>query len=182
MFTFKLSQFDILRQCEADASSWYSIDAYPSMTLCRRIVKLADFASEDARRWQACRMRHECPELTLSELAIALGSNALHVARRLESVNLADRCDYDVVEYFGEVPDFLRAFTPGCPDETDVRRSRTYRNAVALCGYAAAEPLRYNTMRLTIVNGISQQMIAETLKISQQQVSKYLNNPIQIKD
>ena len=127
-------------------------------------------------------MRHECPELTLSELAVALDSNALHVARRLESVNLADRCDYDAVEYFGEVPDFLRALTPGRADEADARRSRSYRNAVALCSYAAAEPLRYNTMRLAIVNGISQQMIADALKISQKTVSMYLNNPIQIRD
>lgn len=175
---FKLTQFDILNQLAADRSSWFDVAHYPTMTLCRRIVRLADFAADDRARWIATRMAFECPELNHRELAVALGSAAQIIAGRLAPVNLADRCDYDAVEYYGEVPAFLRAM-----DETDeMDGAKTYRNAVALCSVAAAEPKRYNSMRLAIVNGLSQQQIADVLKVTHQQVSKYLANPIKIKD
>ena len=71
-----MTQFDVMRELYLDRASWADIRHYPSTVVCRRMLRLADFAAADPARWSSCRMAFEVPELSSRELAVARGADS----------------------------------------------------------------------------------------------------------
>lgn len=168
----KLSQFAILSELAADRSSWNDVRHYPSTVICRRMLRLADFAAADPARWSSCRMAFEVPELSYRELAVARGVSHTTIMRHLAQAEVGDAGDFTESELDGECPEWLRAvsirFEAGCT-------SRTYRYAIALCTFAAAQPDRWRVIRLAYeCPELSQAELAKLCGVSQQSVSNYL--------
>lgn len=168
----KLSQFAILSELAADRSSWNDVRHYPSTVICRRMLRLADFAAADPARWGSCRLAFEAPELSYRELAVARGVSHTTIMRHLAKAEVGDAGDFTESELDGECPEWLRAvsirFEAGCT-------SRTYRYAIALCTFAAAQPDRWRVIRLAYeCPELSQAELAKLCGVSQQSVSNYL--------
>lgn len=168
----KLSQFAILSELAADRSSWNDVRHYPSTVICRRMLRLADFAAADPARWGSCRLAFEAPELSYRELAVARGVSHTTIMRHLAKAEVGDAGDFSDRELDGECPERLRTipvrFEAGCA-------SRTYRYAIALCTFAAAQPERWRVIRLAYeCPELSQAELAKLCGVSQQSVSNYL--------
>ena len=153
-----MDQFEVMSELYSDRSNWVDVKHYPSTVTCRRMLRLADFAAADPARWGSCRMAFEVPELSYRELAV--------------KAEVGDAADYTKTELDGEWPEWLRAvsirFEAGCT-------SRTYRYAVALCTFAAAQPERWRVLRLAYeCPELSQEELAEVAGVSQPTVCRYL--------
>ena len=135
-----MDQFEVMSELFADRSNWLDVRHYPSTVICRRMLRLADFAAADPARWGSCRLAFEVPELSRPELAVARGISVRTLQRHLAQQDLSDAGDFTESELDGERPEWLRAvsirFEAGCT-------SRTYRYATALCTFAAAQPERW---------------------------------------
>ncbi len=165
-----MDQFDVMRELYRDRSSWVDIRHYPSTIVCRRMLRLADFAAADPARFSSCRMAFEVPELSYRELAVARGMSHTTVARHLAPFDLGE--DFSENELDGESPEWLRPLSIRFEAE---KVPQTYRNAVALCTFAAARPERWRVIRLAYsCPDLSQQEIARLCHVSQQSVSNYL--------
>ena len=193
----KLSQFAILSELAADRSSWNDVRHYPSTVICRRMLRLADFAAADPARWGSCRLAFEAPELSYRELAVARGVSHTTIMRHLAKAEVGDAGDFSDRELDGECPERLRTgivrsrsgdfsdreLDGECPERLrtiPVRfeagcASRTYRYAIALCTFAAAQPERWRVIRLAYeCPELSQAELAKLCGVSQQSVSNYL--------
>ena len=172
-----MTQFDVMRELYLDRSSWIDIKHYPSTVICRRILRLADFAAADPARFGSCRMAFEVPELSYRELAIARGVSHATIARHLAPEELGDAGDFTVVELDGERPAWLRVF----PVQFEAGNiSQTYRNAAMLCTFVASQPARWRVIRLAYeCPELSQAEIAAIHGISQTTVCRYLQ-PLQL--
>lgn len=167
-----MNQFDVMCELYLDRSSWIDIKHYPSTVVCRRMLRLADFAAADPARWSSCRMAFEVPELSRPELAIARGISVRTLQRHLAPADLGDPADFTAAELDGERPEWLRVvsirFEAG-------NVSQTYRNSAALCTFAASQPERWRVIRLAYAcPELSQQEVARLCGVSQQSVSNYL--------
>lgn len=167
-----------MRELFADRSSWVDIRHYPDTVTCRRMLRLADFAAADPARWSSCRMAFEVPELSRLELAVARGVSVRTLQRHLAQQDLSDAGDFTETELDGERPEWLRTISirlDGSPTCRTGRTSRTYRYAVALCTFAAAQPDRWRVIRLAYeCPELSQAELAKLCGVSQQSVSNYL--------
>ena len=173
-----MTQFDVMRELYNDRSSWVDMKHYPSTVVCRRMLRLADFAAADPARFGSCRMAFEVPELSYRELAIARGVSHTTIARQLEPFCLGE--DIPDVELDGESPEALRPLSVRF-DAGNV--SLTYRNSAALCTFAAAQPERWRVIRLAYeCPELSQAEIAAIHGISQTTVCRYLQPPQLQKD
>lgn len=167
-----MTQFDVMRELYNDRSSWVDMKHYPSTVVCRRILRLADFAAADPARFGSCRMAFEVPELSYRELAIARGVSHATIARHLAPEELGDARDFTVVELDGERPAWLRVF----PVQFEAGNiSQTYRNASMLCTFAASQPARWRVVRITYMcPELSQQEVAEICGVCVRSVRNYL--------
>ena len=167
-----MDQFEVMSGLFADRSSWVDIRHYPDTVTCRRMLRLADFAAADPARWSSCRMAFEVPELSYRELAVARGVSHTTIMRHLAKAEVGDAADYTETELDGEWPEWLRAvsirFEAGCT-------SRTYRYAVALCTFAAAQPERWRVLRLAYeCPELSQSELAKLCGVCERSVRNYL--------
>ena len=165
-----MTQFDVMRELYLDRSSWIDIKHYPSTVICRRMLRLADFAAADPARFGSCRMSFEVPELSYRELAIARGVSHSTIARHLAPFDLGE--DFSENELDGESPEWLRPFSVRVDAE---RVSQTYRNSAALCTFAAAQPDRWRVIRLVYAcPELSQQEVARLCGVCERSVRSYL--------
>ena len=172
-----MDQFEVMSELYSDRSNWVDVRHYPSTVTCRRMLRLADFAAADPARWGSCRMAFEVPDLSYRELAVARGVSHTTIMRHLAKAEVGDAGDFTARELDGECPEWLRAvsirFEAGCT-------SRTYRYAVALCTFAAAQPERWRVLRLAYeCPELSQEELAEVAGVSQPTVCRYLQ-PVQL--
>ena len=65
-----MDQFEVMGELYSDRSNWVDVRHYPSTVICRRMLRLADFAAADPARWGSCRLAFEVPELSRPELAV----------------------------------------------------------------------------------------------------------------
>ena len=167
-----MDQFEVMSEIFADRSNWVDVKHYPSTVICRRMLRLADFAAADPARWSSCRMAFEVPELARPELAVARGVSVRTLQRHLAQQDLSDAGDFTDRELDGECPEWLRTI----PVRFDVGRvSRTWRYATALCTFAAAQPERWRVLRLAYeCPELSQEELAEVAGVSQPTVCRYL--------
>lgn len=172
-----MTQFDVMRELYLDRSSWIDIKHYPSTVVCRRMLRLADFAAADPARWSSCRMAFEVSELSRPELAVARGISVRTLQRHLAQQELGDAGDFTETELDGESPEALRPLSVRF-DAGNV--SQTYRNSAALCTFAASQPERWRVIRLAYeCPELSQAEIAAIHGISQTTVCRYLQ-PMQL--
>ena len=151
-----MTQFDVMRELYNDRSSWIDIKHYPSTVVCRRMLRLADFAAAD--------------ELSYRELAIARGVSHSTIARHLAPFDLGE--DFSENELDGESPEWLRPLSVRFDAE---RVSQTYRNGAALCTFAAAQPDRWRVIRLVYAcPELSQQDVARLCGVCERSVRSYL--------
>ena len=167
-----MTQFDVMRELYNDRSSWVDMKHYPSTVVCRRMLRLADFAAADPARWSSCRMAFEVPELSRPELAIARGISVRTLQRHLAQQELGDAGDFTETELDGESPEWLRVvsirFEAG-------NVSQTYRNSAALCTFAASQPDRWRVIRLAYAcPELSQQEVARLCGVCERSVRNYL--------
>ena len=175
-----MTQFDVMRELYNDRSSWIDIKHYPSTVVCRRMLRLADFAAADPARWSSCRMAFEVPELSYRELAVARGVSHTTISRHLSPEELGDQEDFTASELDGERPEWLRVVSIRFEAKNV---SQTYRNSAALCTFAAAQPERWRVIRLAYeCPELSQAEIAAIHGISQTTVCRYLQPPQLQKD
>ena len=172
-----MNQFDVMRELYHDRANWADIRHYPSTVVCRRMLRLADFAAADPARWSSCRMAFEVPELSYRELAVARGVSHMTIARHLSPEELGDPADFTAAELDGESPEWLRPLSVRF-EAGNV--SQTYRNSAALCTFAASQPERWRVIRLAYeCPELSQAEIAAIHGISQTTVCRYLQ-PMQL--
>ena len=165
-----MNQFDVMCELYHDRSSWVDVKHYPSTVVCRRMLRLADFAAADPARYSSCRMAFEVPELSCRDLAIARGVSHTTIIRHLSRVELGE--DFSEFELNGERPAWLRP--AGVKFEAE-HVSITYEHGRALCTVAAASAQRWAVIRLAYsCPELSQHEIAKICRISQQTVSNYL--------
>lgn len=167
-----MDQFEVMSELLADRSNWVDVKHYPSTVICRRMLRLADFAAADPARWSSCRMAFEVPELSYRELAVARGVSHTTIMRHLAKAEVGDAGDFTESELDGECPEWLRAVSIELGES---RTSRTYRYASALCTFAAAQPERWRVLRLAYeCPELSQEELAEVAGVSQPTVCRYL--------
>ena len=167
-----MDQFEVMSELFADRSNWVDIKHYPSTVICRRMLRLADFAAADPARWGSCRMAFEVPELSYRELAVARRVSHTTIMRHLAKAEVGDAGDFTESELDGERPEWLRAISI----RFDVRRvSRTWRYATALCTFAAAQPERWRVLRLAYeCPELSQSELAKLCGVCERSVRNYL--------
>lgn len=167
-----ISQYDTLAMLYVDRSTWYDIAHYPSLTLCKRMVRLADWAASAPDCWRASLRRFEASAGSgISELAVLLGTLPRYAAQRCRSTDLTLADDREAVDYYDDIPAWLVAPEVRYADDG---ATTTYRNGRALAHYAADNPRRYTAQRLSLINGMSQEQIAQRIGITQRHVSSYL--------
>ena len=127
-------------------------------------------------RWRVARLAFECPELSIPEIGVALDLDETDVRRALAPADLSDQTDRDALAcpLYDEPPAHL--FPPAAKYDPD-HVSATYANGTWLAMYAAARPVHWRVWRLRWA-GLTQQEIADKIGITQQAVSKYLEQPI----
>ena len=154
-----MNQFETLARLYCDHASWVDVKHYPSTVNCRLILALVDFAAADPGRWGTTRLAFEVPELSYREIAAIRRLSHTAVMHQLAPRPV---CSENVPSTSGVKYEHTCA-------------SLTYRNAVALCTFATALPVRWQVIRLAYAcPELSQRDIARVLRISQQCVSKYL--------
>lgn len=167
-----MNQFDVMCELYLDRSSWIDIKHYPSTVVCRRMLRLADFAAADPARWSSCRMAFEVPELSYRELAVARGVSHMTIARHLSPEELGDPADFTAAELDGESPEWLRPLSVRF-EAGNV--SQTYRNGAALCTFAASQPDRWRVIRLAYAcPELSQHEVARLCGVCERSVRNYL--------
>lgn len=167
-----MDQFEIMSELYNDQSSWVDVRHYPTTVICRRMLRLADFAAADPARWSSCRMAFEVPELSFRDLAFARGVSHSTIMRHLAKAEVGGAGDFTERELDGEYPEWLRSV----PARFDIRRvSRTWRYTTALCMFASSQPDRWRVIRLAYeCPELSQTELAKHCGVSQQSISNYL--------
>ena len=89
-----VSPIMLLRDLSRDRSNWTDVRHYPDTVTLRRMIRLADFAAQNPTRWQAIRLKHECPGMTQTEIARVLRISQSAVSEYLKPVDLARPDDY----------------------------------------------------------------------------------------
>ena len=174
MFRPRLTQHQMLALFDRDRSSWYDVRHFPDSVTCRRILRFADWAARFPRHYQAARRCYEAPELSFREIAVMAGVPWGTFSKRLAPVTaIDDKEDYSDIELecAGLV---LKA--PGAPAERG--KSETYRRAVAVADFAAADQTRWNVIRDYFDGDYpkSQEELARLYRVGQATVSRYIES------
>lgn len=168
-----LSQFCLFAALNADRSAWIDLRSYPSTVVCRRMLRLADWAAEFPRRYAICRLSWECPELSFAEIAVLRETTMEQVCKAVAAVEFDDPDDF--------APDELildNARRPAAPlrDYDPETASLTYNRAMSLCDYAVANPTRWRVIREAHRNPeLTQDELALICGCAQRSVSNYLD-------
>jgi len=155
----------LLAILSAERSSWDDLRHYPASYLCRAMLRLADYAVANRKEYETIRLAHEAPELSNSELAIALGCSALTVRKHLQSPQISDDSEFTATEM-----DALEPIALPMSHE----RSITYANATELCTIALVNPKRWHIWRAMMASepaGVCE--LATIYKVSTKTVIKY---------
>lgn len=161
----------------ADRSTWGDVlRGYPSTVVCRRMLRLADFAAADPARWGTCYLAHSCPELSFREIAAITGRTIATVQRHAAPVDLGDGGDYTAAElgvYPGDTMPRWTAIRAVTVDSAKL--SPTYRRGCALADWAAASPTRWRVISYaTRYPEETQEEIAEAMGVTQSTVCRAL--------
>lgn len=161
----------------ADRSGWIDLRSYPSTVVCRRMLRLADWAAEFPRRYAICRMSWECPELSFAEIAVLRETTMEQVCKAVAAVEFDDPDDFAADEL---ILDNARRPAPRLCGEYDPETaSLTYTRAMSLCDYAVANPVRWRVIReahrnpeltqdeLALICGCNQATVSRALDIRQ---------------
>lgn len=168
-----MTQFELLASFLSDRSTWVDLRHYPATHVCRRMIRLADAAAANGKRWRGWRLIFEAPELSYREIGFALGVSHTTVMTHALPVDLSDPEEFtDAERPWGDPP----PRTPKVPQRFDAETaSLTYRRASRLASFAAECPLRWRALRLHhLETEITQAEIAKMLGISQATVSGHL--------
>ena len=200
MFRPRLTQHQMLALFDRDRSSWYDVRHFPDSVTCRRILRFADWAARFPRHYQAARRCYEAPELSFREIAVMLGWPESSLRLRLADVTSIDDVeDYSDIELecagftppkvavateCGGSPASRAAGTFGGTPEFPCRTSRTgqtsltYKRAVAIADFAAADLTRWNVIRdyFDAEYPRSQEELARLYRVGQATISRYLES------
>ena len=160
----------------ADRSGWIDIRSYPSTVVCRRMLRLADWAAEFPRRYAICRLSWECPELSFAEIAVLRETTMEQVCKAVAAVEFDDPDDFAQDELILD-----NARRPAAPlrNYDPETASLTYNRAMSLCDYAVANPTRWRVIReahrnpeltqdeLALICGCNQATVSRALDIRQ---------------
>ena len=175
----QLSQHDCLALFDRDRSTWAEVKFYPDTVTCRRMLRFADWAARFPKNFSAARRSYEAPELSFRELALMAGMPESTFRSRLKAVYwIDDPQDFSDLEldcYGVEIPQLP------CRTSRTGQTSLTYKYAIALADFAAADRIRWECIRLYHTGGMSQNNIGKMYRISQSTVSRYLETLSTIK-
>lgn len=169
-----LSQFCLFAALNADRSAWIDLRSYPSTVVCRRMLRLADWAAEFPRRYAICRMSWECRELSFTEIAAIRETTLEQVCKAIAAVEFDDAADFADDEL---VLDNARRPAPAGREFDPETASLTYTRSCLLCDYAAANPVRWRVIReahrdpeltqeeLAAICGCNQSTVSRALEI-----------------
>ena len=174
----QLSQHDCLALFDRDRSTWEEVKFYPDTVTCRRMLRFADWAANFPQYYYAARRNYEAPELSFRELALMAGMPESTFRSRLKAVYWIDESqDFSDLEL-----DCYGVAVPAVPVPPKERgKSTTYKHAIALADFAAADQIRWECIRLYHTGGMSQNNIGKMYRISQSTVSRYLETLSTIK-
>ena len=168
----RLSQHDCLALFDRDRSSWAEVKFFPSTVTCRRMLRFADWAANFPQNYYAARRNYEAPELSYRELALMAGMPESTFRSRLKAVYwIDDPQDFSDLEldcYGVEIP-----AVPVPPKERG--KSTTYKYAIALADFAAADRIRWECIRLYYTESFTQDEISKIYRLSQATVSRYID-------
>lgn len=88
-----VNQYELLDELNRDESSWDDVKSYPSTITARRMIRLANFAAGQPKRWRAIYLHHVVG-LDREMIAVDLKVSERQLARYLEPVNFADPDDF----------------------------------------------------------------------------------------
>lgn len=88
-----IDQFSLLDELNNDSSSWHDVRSFPDSITARRMIRLADFAADNPKRWHATKMWH-LHNLDADYIAVALKVSKATVYRFLQPVRLDADDDY----------------------------------------------------------------------------------------
>ena len=168
----RLSQHDCLALFDRDRSSWAEVKFFPSTVTCRRMLRFADWAANFPQNYYAARRNYEAPELSYRELALMAGMPESTFRSRLKAVywidDPQDFSDLELECYDVEIP-----AVPVPPKERG--KNTTYKYAIALADFAAADRIRWECIRLYYTESFTQDEISKIYRLSQATVSRYID-------
>ena len=168
----QLSQHDCLALFDRDRSTWAEVKFYPDTVTCRRMLRFAEWAANFPQNYYAARRNYEAPELSFRELALMAGMPESTFRSRLKAVywidDPEDFSDLELDCYDVEIPAL-----PVPPKERG--KSTTYKYAIALADFAAADRIRWECSRAYYSWGVSQAKLGKIYGISQATVSRYID-------
>ena len=169
----RLSQHDCLALFDRDRSTWEEVRFFPSTVTCRRMLRFADWAANFPQCYYAARRNYEAPELSFRELALMAGMPESTFRSRLKAVHwIDDPQDFSDLEldcYGVEIPQLP------CRTSRTGQTSLTYKYAIALADFAAADRIRWECIRLYYTEGFTQDEISKIYRLSQATVSRYID-------
>ena len=169
----RLSQHDCLALFDRDRSTWAEVKFFPSTVTCRRMLRFADWAANFPQNYYAARRNYEAPELSYRELALMAGMPESTFRSRLKAVYwIDDPQDFSDLEldcYDVEIPAL-----PVPPKERGT--GTTYKYAIALADFAAADRIRWECIRAYYSWEVAQAELGRIYGISQATVSRYIDS------
>ena len=164
------NQYEIFSELCADHSSWENTRNYPSTRVCRNMLVLADFASENPMRWRTIQLLLECPDLSYRETALVLEIPLIRVYRHA----LPEEIGGEIMTMPGAGREILQN-----THESGAIFSLTARRALRLAAFAAAEPLRWQLLRCAYRGETppTRRRLAELFRISPARVTRLLRVP-----
>lgn len=179
MLRQQLSQHDCLALFDRDRSTWAEVKFYPDTVTCRRMLRFADWAANFPQCYYAARRNYEAPELSFRELALMAGMPESTFRSRLKAVYwIDDPQDFSDLEldcYGVEIPQLP------CRTSRTGQTSLTYKYAIALADFAAADRIRWECIRAYYSWEVAQADLGRIYGISQSTVSRYLETLSTIK-
>ena len=168
----QLSQHDCLALFDRDRSTWEEVKFFPDTVTCRRMLRFADWAANFPQNYYAARRNYEAPELSFRELALMAGMPESTFRSRLKAFYwIDDPQDFSDLEL-----DCYNVGIPALPVPPKERgKSTTYKYAIALADFAAADRIRWECIRLYYTESFTQEEISKIYRLSQATVSRYID-------
>ena len=173
----QLSQHDCLALFDRDRSTWEEVKFYPDTVTCRRMLRFADWAARFPKNFSAARRAYEAPELSFRELALMAGVPESTFRSRLKAVySIDDPEDFSDLELECDGVEIavLPSRTRLCC-AAPWQASLTYKFAIALADFAAADRIRWECIRLYYTESFTQDEISKIYRLSQATVSRYID-------
>lgn len=173
MLRQQLSQHDCLALFDRDRSNWSDVQHYPDTVTCRRMLRFADWAANFPQNYYAARRNYEAPELSYRELALMAGVPESTFRSRLKAVySIDDPEDFSDIEL---ECDGVKIPRLPCRTSRTGQTSLTYKYAIALADFAAADRIRWECIRLYYTESFTQDEISKIYRLSQATVSRYID-------